>query len=54
MCSGQSLGPKGKCQVGLKFAPNQPNAFSGSLVFDFMYGSNSGKTPLISLGGKIK
>ncbi len=57
-CSNQSIGPKGKCVIGLQFqAP--PGATSkskipGTLSLGFTYGTNDGAAPTIALTGKVK
>jgi hypothetical protein len=56
-CSGHSIGPKGKCAIGLEFSPppgSTPGTIPGTLGIGFTYGSNDGSVPAITLTGKVK
>ncbi len=54
-CSGKPLAPKGKCGIGIEFAP--PSGANGLqsaiLSFEFTYGANEGSVST-NLSGKVK
>jgi uncharacterized repeat protein (TIGR03803 family) len=54
-CSGQPLAPKGKCGIGVEFAPpgNASGSQSATLSISFTYGANQGNVAA-SLSGKVK
>ncbi len=54
-CSGHSLGAKGKCTIGVEFAPpaNASGTQTATLGIGFIYGANSGSSS-ISLTGTLK
>jgi len=54
-CSGQALAPKGKCGVGIGFAPtgNAVGTQSATLSLGFTYGANNGDVSA-NLSGKVK
>lgn len=58
-CSGTTVGPRGKCTIGLQFMPPQGSTSKSTLtgtmgMFSFTYGSNDGAVPSISLTGRVK
>jgi hypothetical protein len=58
MCSGQPIGPRGRCAIGLEFSPPMGSAakskLTGTLSLGFTYGSNAGTVPSIPLSGTVK
>jgi uncharacterized repeat protein (TIGR03803 family) len=54
-CSGQPLAPKGKCSVGVEFAPpgNASGTQNATLSLGYTYGANNGIAS-VSLSGKVK
>jgi len=57
-CSSQTIGPRGRCMVGLEFSPpgGTPSRtpLTGTLSLGFMFGSNSGTTANVPLSGRVK
>jgi hypothetical protein len=54
-CSGRMLAPKGKCEIGVKFAPpgNANGTQTATLSIGFTYGANRGSAST-SLTGKLR
>ena len=54
-CSGQTLAPKGKCEISLEFTPQTgaSGKQSGQLSLPYTYGRNSG-TYSAALSGTVK
>ncbi|HLI81889.1 MAG TPA: S53 family peptidase [Candidatus Binataceae bacterium] len=57
-CSNQSIGPRGRCAIGLQFAPpigsTSKSTLMGTLSLSFTYGSNPGTVPSIALSGRVR
>jgi subtilase family serine protease len=57
-CSGQFVGPRGRCTIGLEFSPPIGSAskstLTGTLSLTFTYGGNLGNVPNIALSGTVK
>lgn len=57
-CSSQTIGPHGRCAIGLQFAPpvdsTSKSTLTGTLSLSFTYGSNPGTVPNVPLLGRVK
>jgi len=57
-CSGQPIGPRGRCVIGLQFTPpdnaTAKSTLTDTLSLSFTYGSNAGTVPSIPLSGTVK